>query len=68
MLFLFRGHNGELVRATVGAVLLVVGIATHAGAIFAGIGVVLLVWGGIGWLSGRQTRRRGHIGAGGRMA
>jgi membrane-bound ClpP family serine protease len=68
MLFLFRGHNGELVRAIVGAVLVVIGIATHAGAIFAGIGVVLLVWGGIGWLSGRQTRSHGHIGNGGRMA
>jgi hypothetical protein len=68
MLLLFRGHNGELVRAIVGAVLLVIGIATHAGAIFAGIGVVLLVWGGIGWLSVRRTRRQGHIGDGGRLA
>jgi membrane-bound ClpP family serine protease len=68
MLFLFRGHNGPPVRAIVGAVLLVVGIATHAGAIFAAIGVVLLVWGGIGSLSAQRTRRRGHVGSGGRMS
>ena len=51
MLFLFRGHNGPLVRAIVGAVLLVVGIAVHGGAILVGLGAVLLVWGAIGALS-----------------
>ncbi len=68
MLFLFRGHNGPLVRAIAGAVLLGTGIATHGGAIFAGIGVVLLVWGGMGSLSAQRARRQGHIGNGGRMS
>ena len=38
MLFLFRGHNGPVVRAIVGALLLAAGIAIHGGAILAGIG------------------------------
>ena len=48
MLFFFRGHNGFIVRALVGAVLLAVGLALHHGALLVGIGLVLLVWGGIG--------------------
>ena len=62
MLFLFRGHNGPAVRAAVGALLLGVGIAVHGVAIFAGIGAVLLVWGGIGVLSSRRAGRLGHAG------
>jgi membrane-bound ClpP family serine protease len=71
MLFLFRGHNGPLARAIVGALLLVVGIVVHGGAILAGVGVVLLVWGGIGALSaGRAGRagRRNPVSSGGRMS
>ena len=67
-MFLFRGHNGPVVRAIVGAILLVVGIAIHGGALFAGIGAVLLVWGGIGALSSQRVRRQGQIGNGGRMS
>ena len=39
-----------------GSLLLVVGIAVHGGAILAGIGAVLLVWGGIGALSAHARR------------
>jgi hypothetical protein len=67
MLFLFRGHHGPLVRAIVGAVLIVVGIAVHGGAILVGIGAVALVWGGIGALNARRARSE-QIGSGGRMS
>ena len=65
MLFLFRGHNGPLVRAIFGAILLVVGIAVHGVAILAGIGAVLLVWGGIGAIGAQ--RGRSHV-SGGRVS
>jgi hypothetical protein len=68
MLFLFRGHNGPLVRAIAGALLLVVGIAVHGGAILAAIGVVLIIWGGIGALSAQRAGRRSHVTSGGRMS
>jgi hypothetical protein len=68
MLFLFRGHNGPLVRAIAGALLLVVGIAVHGGAILVGIGVVLIIWGGIGALSAQRAARRSHVTSGGRMS
>ena len=68
MLFLFRGHNGPLVRAIFGAILLVVGLAVHGGAILAGIGVVLLIWGGIGALSAQRTGRHSHVSNDGRMS
>jgi hypothetical protein len=68
MLFLFRGQNGPLVRAIFGALLLVVGIAVHGGAILAGIGAVLLVWGGIGALSAHRAGRRSQVSSGGRMS
>ena len=68
MLFLFRGHNGPLVRAIVGAFLLVVGIIVHGGAILAVVGAVLLVWGGIGALSAQRTGRQSHVSNGGRMS
>jgi hypothetical protein len=61
MLFFFRGHNGPVVRAIVGAVMLVIGIAVHGGALLAGIGVVLLVWGGMGALSSQRGRRQGRV-------
>ena len=68
MLFLFRGQNGPLVRATLGVLLLVVGITVHGRAILAGIGVVLLVWGGIGALNAQRAGRRSHVNSGGRMS
>ena len=68
MLFLFRGHNGPVVRVIVGVLLLVAGIAVHGGAIFAGIGAVLLVWGAIGALSSERARRHGQVGNSGRMS
>jgi membrane-bound ClpP family serine protease len=64
---LFRGHNGSVVRAIFGAVLLVIGIAVHGAPIFAGTGVVLIVWGGTGALSDQRARRQAHLGTGGRM-
>ena len=67
MLFLLRGHYGPAVRAIAGALLLVAGIAIHGGAIFAGIGAVLLVWGGIGAVSFLRTRRQAQAGNNGRM-
>jgi hypothetical protein len=67
MLFLFRGHYGPAVRAIAGALLLVAGLAISGGAIFAGIGAVLLVWGGIGAVSSLRARRQGQIGTNGRM-
>jgi hypothetical protein len=68
MLFLFRGHNGPLVRAIAGALLVVVGIAVHGGAILAGIGAVLLVWGGIGALSAQRAGRHNPVSNGGPMS
>ena len=68
MLFLFRGHNGPLVRAIAGALLLAVGITVHGGAILVGIGAVLLVWGGIGALNAQRAGRRSHVNSGGRMS
>ncbi len=68
MLFLFRGHNGPVVRAIVGALLLAAGIVIHGGAILAGIGAVLLVWGAIGALSSVRARRQGQVGNSGRMS
>jgi uncharacterized membrane protein (Fun14 family) len=68
MLFFFRGHNGPLVRATVGAVLLVIGLAVHGTALLAGIGVVMVVWGSIGMQSGRRARREAHVGHAERMS
>jgi hypothetical protein len=65
MLFFFRGRNGPVARAVVGAVLFIIGIAVHGGALLAGIGVVLLVWGGIGARHGQRVRRQGHVGHGG---
>jgi hypothetical protein len=63
MLFFFRGRNGLLVRAIVGALFVLAGIATD-GALLVGIGVVLLVWGGVGTL---RSRRPGPVGTGGRI-
>jgi hypothetical protein len=68
MLFLFRGHNGPAVRAIFGALLLVVGIAVHGGAILVGIGAVLLVWGGIGALSAHRLSRQSYVSNDGRMS
>ena len=68
MLFLFRGHNGPLVRAIVGALLLIVRVSVHGGAILAAVGAVLLVWGGIGALSAQRVGRRSHASSGGRMS
>ena len=67
MLFLFRGHNGPVVRVIAGVLLLVAGIAVHGGEIFAGIGAVLLVWGAIGALSSVRARRHGQVGNSARM-
>ena len=67
MLFLLRGHYGPAVRAIAGALLLVAGIAVHGAAIFAGIGAVLLVWGGIGAFSSLRARRQAQAGTSGRM-
>jgi hypothetical protein len=68
MLFLFKGRHGPVVRAVVGAILLVVGVTVYGGALLAGIGVVLVIWGGIGALSSLRVRRHGHIANGGRMS
>jgi hypothetical protein len=68
MLFLFRGHNGPVARAIVGVILLALGIAIHGGALLAGVGVVLLVWSGIGALSAQRVRRQAQVGSGGRMS
>jgi membrane-bound ClpP family serine protease len=68
MLFFFRGRNRHVARAILGAILLVIGIVVPGGALFAGIGVVFLIWGGIGALSSQRVRRQDHIGYGGRMS
>jgi hypothetical protein len=68
MLFLFRGHNGTAARAIIGALLFIAGLAIHGGAILAGIGVVLLVWAGIGALNTRRVARQGSCGTGGQMS
>jgi hypothetical protein len=67
MLFLFRGRYGPAVRAVAGALLLGAGIAIHGGAILAGIGAVLLVWGAVGAFGSLRTRRQAQTGANGRM-
>jgi hypothetical protein len=66
MLFLFGGRNGPVVRAVIGAILLAVGLIFRHGALLAGIGAVLLIWGGIGALSARRARRQ-HDANGDRM-
>jgi hypothetical protein len=66
MLFLFRGHHAPLVRAIVGALLVVVGIAVSGGAILVAIGAVLLVWAGVGGLGAQRARR--DINHGGRTS
>jgi membrane-bound ClpP family serine protease len=68
MLFFFRGRNRHVARAVLGAILLVIGIVLPGGALLAGIGVVFLVWGGIGVLSSQRARRQEHVGIGGRMS
>jgi membrane-bound ClpP family serine protease len=68
MLFLFRGHNGPLVRALVGALLLVTGIAVPGGAFLAGIGAVLLVWGAVGALSARRLSHQSYASSDGRTS
>ncbi|MGO9191785.1 MAG: hypothetical protein ACLP8X_25465 [Streptosporangiaceae bacterium] len=60
MLFLFRGHNGPAIRGIAGAILLVIGIVIHGGALLAGVGAVLLIWGVIGALSSYRARRQGQ--------
>ena len=67
MLFLLRGHYRPAVRAIAGALLLVAGIVVHGAAIFAGIGAVLLVWGGFGAFSSLRARRQAQAGTSGRM-
>jgi len=66
MLFLFRGPARNIARAVVGAILLVVGIVVAGGALLVGIGVVFLIWGGIGALSRQRVRRQAHVANGGR--
>ena len=66
MLFFFRGRNGPVVRAVIGAILLAVGLVLRHGALLAGIGAVLLIWGGIGALSAWRARRQ-HDSNGDRM-
>jgi hypothetical protein len=68
MLFFFRGHNGPLARTIVGALFLIIGLAIHGGALLAGIGVVMVVWGGVGVLSSQRARRQAHLDHGERMS
>jgi|HubBroStandDraft_3_1064219.scaffolds.fasta_scaffold469430_2 TRAP-type mannitol/chloroaromatic compound transport system permease large subunit len=63
MLLLFRGHNGPAVRAILGAIFVVIGIATR-GALLDAIGAVLIAWGGIGVLSSQRVRRQRQIDGG----
>ena len=69
MLFLFGGRYGPVVRAVIGAILLAVGLVLRHGALLAGIGAVLLIWGGIGALGAFNSRRarRQHDDNGDRM-
>jgi hypothetical protein len=67
MLFFFRGHNGPVLRAMLGAILLVIGIVTH-GALLDAIGAVMIVWGGIGALSSQRVRRQARIDGGGQAS
>jgi hypothetical protein len=66
-LFFFRGPARNVARAVVGAILIVIGIVVPA-ALLVGIGVVFLVWGGIGALSRQRVRHQGHVADGGRMS
>jgi hypothetical protein len=45
MIFLLGGRKNPAIRAIVGAVVLVVGIVIHGGAILVALGGVLIVWG-----------------------
>jgi uncharacterized membrane protein (Fun14 family) len=67
MLFIFRGHHGPAVRALVGVLLVVIGIAVPGGALLAGVGVVLVVWGGTGALRAQRAGRHSQLSNGGRM-
>jgi predicted phage tail protein len=62
MIFLLGGRKNPAIRAIVGAVILVAGIAIHGAAILIALGAVLIVWGGA------QTLKKQHIGRETRMA
>jgi hypothetical protein len=64
MLFFLRGPHGAVVRAIVGAILLVIGIATH-GALLDAIGAVMILWSGFRAISSQRVRRQARLDGGG---
>ena len=68
MLFLLGGRKNPVLRAILGALLLVAGIVIHGGAILVGIGAVLLVWAGLRALKAHRTGRQAQPTNGGRMS
>jgi hypothetical protein len=68
MLFFFRGKNGPAARAVIGALLVVVGLAVHGGAILVGVGAVLLVWAGALALKAHRINRQTQVSSGGPMS
>jgi|HubBroStandDraft_1064217.scaffolds.fasta_scaffold2471889_1 hypothetical protein len=68
MLFLLGGRKNPAIRAIVGALLVVVGIVIHGGAILVGVGAVLLAWAGLQALKARRIGRQAQVTNGGRMS
>ena len=67
MLFLLGGRKNPAMRAMVGAVLLVAGIAIHGGVVLVAFGAVLIVWGAALTVKKYRIDREAHVAGDGRM-
>ena len=67
MLFLLGGRKNPAMRAIVGAVLLVAGIAIHGGAVLVALGAVLIVWGAALTVKKYRIGRQAQVAGDGRM-
>jgi hypothetical protein len=67
MIFLLGGRKNPAIRAILGAVLLVAGIAIHGGAVLIALGAVLIVWGGAQTLKKQRIARSANMAGDGPM-
>jgi len=67
MLFLLGGRKNPAMRAIVGAVLLVAGIAIHGCAVLVALGAVLIVWGAALSLKKYRIDRQAQMAGDGRV-
>ncbi len=68
MIFLLGGRKNPAIRALVGAVVLVVGIAIHGGAILIALGAALIVWGGAQGVKKHRIEAEAQMAGDGRMS